>query len=130
MLPRQAVREGFAAERGLFSTAGGLAFPRPEAAALGGEGLALLRLLGLLLGKALFEGILLGAPLAPFFVARLQARAGRAPPGRSMPSFLQTEQCSCLARHAAGAGALARLQAQQVRECATWHRLGAERSKA
>ena len=60
--------------RGLFAGAGGLAFPRPEAAALGGEGVRLLRLLGLLLGKALWEGMLLGAPLAPFFVARLQGR--------------------------------------------------------
>ncbi|KAK9832830.1 hypothetical protein WJX81_005036 [Elliptochloris bilobata] len=72
----EAVREGFAADRGLFAGAGagGLAYPRPEAAALGGEGTGLLRLLGLLLGKALWEGILLGAPLAPFFVARLQGR--------------------------------------------------------
>lgn len=62
--------------RGLFAGAGGggLAFPRPEAAALGGEGARLLRLLGLLLGKALWDGMLLGAPLAPFFVARLQGR--------------------------------------------------------
>lgn len=65
-----------ARRRGLFAGAGGggLAFPRPEAAALGGEGPRLLRLLGLLLGKALWEGMLLGAPLAPFFVARLQGR--------------------------------------------------------
>lgn len=35
-------------------------------------GLASLELLGLVLGKALYEGILVDMPLAPFFVSRLQ----------------------------------------------------------
>ena len=37
-------------------------------------GLAALETLGLILGRALYEGVLLDLPLAPFFVARLQGR--------------------------------------------------------
>lgn len=35
-------------------------------------GLAALETLGLALGRALYEGVLLDLPLAPFFVSRLQ----------------------------------------------------------
>jgi hypothetical protein len=60
--------------RGLFAqTAGGALFPHPLAPSYE-EGPALLKLSGLILGKALYEGVLLPAPLAPFFVARLQGR--------------------------------------------------------
>ena len=53
------------------ASSGGMAYPHPAAAALAGA-LPQLRMLGALLGKALFEGILLDVPLAHFFVARLQ----------------------------------------------------------
>ncbi len=41
-------------------------------------GLAVLELLGCVLGKALYEGILVEMPLAPFFVSRLQVCVPRA----------------------------------------------------
>lgn len=66
----QAVKSGFDANLGLMtSTADGLAYPQPAAAKLP-QGHALLEFVGGLLGKALYEGILLDYPLAPFFVAR------------------------------------------------------------
>eukprot|EP00891_Asterochloris_glomerata_P009406 jgi/Astpho2/9406/e_gw1.00145.21.1_t len=59
---------------GLFTSTGdGLAYPHPAARSLPG-GLALLELVGLIVGKALYEGLLLDVPLAPFFVAHLQGR--------------------------------------------------------
>ena len=74
----QVVKAGFNADYGLFTATeqGCLAFPAPASAALGGAApdLALLRLLGACFGKALYEGILLDNPLAPFFVAKLQGR--------------------------------------------------------
>ena len=54
----------------------GLSLPGPPclpAERLDG-GLAALETLGLVLGRALYEGVLLDLPLAPFFVARLQGR--------------------------------------------------------
>jgi hypothetical protein len=71
----QVVKAGFDVNRGLFtSTAeGGLAFPQPSAAHVAAAP-ALLHFLGLAFGKALYEGILLDTPLAPFFVARLQVQ--------------------------------------------------------
>ncbi|EIE23025.1 hypothetical protein COCSUDRAFT_15978, partial [Coccomyxa subellipsoidea C-169] len=71
----EVVKAGFDVNRGLFtSTAeGGLAFPQPAAAHIASAP-ALLHFLGLVFGKALYEGILLDTPLAPFFVARLQGR--------------------------------------------------------
>ena len=70
----QVVKAGFDGDYGLFtSTADGLAYPQPKAGALP-DGLPLLALLGLVFGKALYEGILLDVSLAPFFVARLQGR--------------------------------------------------------
>ena len=68
------VRAGFNAEYGLVTaTEEGLAYPQPRAGALP-QGLVLLAMLGAVLGKALYEGILLDVSLAPFFVARLQGR--------------------------------------------------------
>lgn len=74
LLPMQVVKAGFDANYGLFtSNPDGLAYPQPKAGALP-EGLPLLAMLGLVFGKALYEGILLDVTLAPFFVARLQGR--------------------------------------------------------
>ncbi|GAB4814415.1 hypothetical protein N2152v2_001461 [Parachlorella kessleri] len=73
-LVEQVVQAGFDRNRGLFSaTPDGFAYPNPLAERLE-SGLALLELLGCVLGKALFEGILVDMPLAPFFVSRLQGR--------------------------------------------------------
>ena len=49
------------------------AYPEPKAGALP-HGNQLLAMLGLVLGKALYEGFLSDVPLAPFFAARLQVR--------------------------------------------------------
>ena len=70
----QAISTGFNADYGLFTaTADGLAYPQPAATTVP-NGLGLVEFLGLVVGKALYEGILLDVPLAPFFVARLQGR--------------------------------------------------------
>ena len=70
------VKAGFNADYGLFMSTeqGGLAFPQPVSSQLGGSAPALLHFLGAIFGKALYEGILLDTPLAPFFVAKLQGR--------------------------------------------------------
>ena len=69
----QVVKAGFNADYGLFTSTehGGLAFPAPASTQLGASAPALLRFLGAIFGKALYEGILLDTPLAPFFVAKL-----------------------------------------------------------
>ncbi|KAG2483869.1 hypothetical protein HYH03_017266 [Edaphochlamys debaryana] len=73
-LLERVVSAGLDANYGLFtSTPEGLAFPNPAAERLDG-GLALLEFMGLMFGKALYEGILLPVPFAHFFVARLQGR--------------------------------------------------------
>lgn len=73
-LALQAIKNGFDANYGLFtSTPEGLAYPQPAATSIP-NGLGLLEFLGLVVGKALYEGILLDVPLASFFVARLQGR--------------------------------------------------------
>ena len=70
----QAIQIGFDANYGLFtSTADSLAYPQPAASKIP-NGLGLLEFLGLVVGKALYEGILLDVPLASFFVTRLQGR--------------------------------------------------------
>lgn len=51
------------------STPEGLAYPQPAATKLP-QGTALLEFLGLMLAKALYDGLLLDFPLAPCFVAR------------------------------------------------------------
>lgn len=71
----EVVYASFDLERGLMAqTEGGLGFPHAAAGTLGGA-LSQLRLLGLLLGKALLEGILLDVPLAHFFITFLQVGA-------------------------------------------------------
>ena len=52
----------------------GLLLPHRAAAERLDGGLAALETLGLVLGRALYEGVLLDLPLAPFFVSRLQVR--------------------------------------------------------
>lgn len=70
----QAIQSGFDANYGLFtSTPDGLAYPQPAATKVP-NGLGLLEFLGLVVGKALYDGILLDVPLASFFIARLQGR--------------------------------------------------------
>jgi len=60
--------------RGLFArTREGFLYPHPLALSME-MGRELLMLAGSVLGKALYQGILLQVPLAPFFVARLQGR--------------------------------------------------------
>ncbi|GIL45377.1 hypothetical protein Vafri_2627 [Volvox africanus] len=73
-LLERVVSAGLDANYGLFtSTPDGLVYPNPAAERLDG-GLALLEFMGLMFGKALYEGILLPVPFAHFFVARLQGR--------------------------------------------------------
>lgn len=69
------VAAGVDPRRGLFSAVPGTGavYPNPLAAQLEGGWLAL-EALGSALGKALYEGLLLDAPLAPFFLRRLQVR--------------------------------------------------------
>uniref|UniRef100_A0A061RFF5 HECT-type E3 ubiquitin transferase n=2 Tax=Tetraselmis sp. GSL018 TaxID=582737 RepID=A0A061RFF5_9CHLO len=70
----EVVRAGFNPDYGLFAaTEGGEFFPGPQAARMDPGG-GLLSFLGLMLGKAIYEGLLLDLPLAPFFVKRLQGR--------------------------------------------------------
>ena len=66
----QVVKAGFNSDYGLMtSTSEGLAYPQPAASKLS-QGHDLLEFLGLMLAKALYEGILLDWPLAPFFVSK------------------------------------------------------------
>lgn len=90
------VAAGFDPNRGLFSaTPDGHAYPNPLAERLDG-GLAALETMGLVLGRALYEGVLLDCPLAPFFVSRLQVGAlacplpflPRAAPQAAVPGLL------------------------------------------
>jgi len=66
------VKAGFNADYGLMTlTPEGLAYPYPQPAPTSlSQGHQLLEFLGLMLGKALYEGILLDWPLAPFFVTK------------------------------------------------------------
>ncbi|GFR45588.1 hypothetical protein Agub_g6983 [Astrephomene gubernaculifera] len=75
-LLERVVAAGLDAQYGLFTCTSpeGLAHPNPAAERLEG-GLPLLEFLGLMFGKALYEGILLPVPFAHFFIARLQGRA-------------------------------------------------------
>jgi hypothetical protein len=68
------ITAGFDPNRGLFkATPDGCAYSNPLAERLDG-GLAALETMGLVLGRALYEGVLLDLPLAPFFVSRMQVR--------------------------------------------------------
>ena len=70
------IREGFSPQTGLFcSGAEGTLFPNPAAhLRVGRDALPLFELLGAVLGKALYEGILVELPLAGFFLNRLLGR--------------------------------------------------------
>ncbi|GAX84732.1 hypothetical protein CEUSTIGMA_g12154.t1 [Chlamydomonas eustigma] len=74
-LLEEVVSRGFNNDFGLFSTThpDGLIYPRPSADKVE-QGAELLEFLGLMVGKALYEGILINVAFAPFFVARLQGR--------------------------------------------------------
>mmetsp|Transcript_5042 Transcript_5042/g.14483 ORF Transcript_5042/g.14483 Transcript_5042/m.14483 type:complete len:998 (+) Transcript_5042:1276-4269(+) len=66
------VKEGFDPNAGLFAaTSDNKLYPNPAAGALVGDAPRLLDFLGRMLGKALFEGILLELPLAGFFLKQL-----------------------------------------------------------
>jgi hypothetical protein len=68
----EVLREGFAPPAGLFrATADGRLYPAPGAASTR-EGAARLELLGRMVGKALWEGVLVELPLAGFFLKRLR----------------------------------------------------------
>lgn len=73
----ESLLQGFDPKYGLFSTVegptGGTLYPSPLAPAVD-SGLAALRHMGVILGKALYEGILVDMALAPFFITRLQVR--------------------------------------------------------
>jgi ubiquitin-protein ligase E3 B len=55
------------------ATEEGLLFPHPAAASLG-HGLQMIEFLGQIIGKALYEGILLEYSFAPLFVSKLLGR--------------------------------------------------------
>lgn len=67
--------QGFDPKYGLFATvegpSGGTLYPSALAHAVDG-GLAAVHHMGVVLGKALYEGILVDMALAPFFITRLQ----------------------------------------------------------
>ena len=70
------IRAGFAPQLGLFCEGGeGTLFPNPAAQLRVREPLALFELLGAVLGKALYEGILVELPLATVFLNRLLGRS-------------------------------------------------------
>jgi len=68
------VRAGFNPDYGLFvATREGQLHPGPQAVHMD-QGPGLLQFLGLMVGKAMYEGMLIDLPLAPFFILRLQGR--------------------------------------------------------
>jgi hypothetical protein len=77
-LLEQVVAAGTQPEYGLFTATEdtGLIYPHPAAEAIPG-GLGLLEFMGMMVGKALYDGILLNLAFAPFFLKSLQGgRAG------------------------------------------------------
>lgn len=73
----ESLLQGFDPKYGLFASvegpSGGTLYPSPLAPVVEG-GLAALRHMGIMLGKALYEGILVDMALATFFITRLQVR--------------------------------------------------------
>lgn len=71
----ESLLQGFDPKYGLFAAVegpfGGTLYPSPLAPAVEG-GLGALRHMGVMLGKALYEGVLVDMALAPFFITRLQ----------------------------------------------------------
>lgn len=79
------LKAGFDPALGLFlATPDGLLYPNPASALRVEEAASLYELLGAILAKALYEGILVELPLAPFFVARLLGRTNTI---ADMPAF-------------------------------------------
>ncbi|GMH32392.1 hypothetical protein BSKO_00226 [Bryopsis sp. KO-2023] len=73
-LVEEIMKAGLNPDAGLFQgNADGLLYPSPLAEQLP-YGFQMLKFLGLILGKAMYEGMLLDIPLAPFFLLRLQGR--------------------------------------------------------
>ncbi|CAD7704872.1 unnamed protein product [Ostreobium quekettii] len=73
-LVEEVMKAGLDPQAGLFkANADGLLYPSPLAERLQ-QGPQMMRYLGLMLGKALYEGLLVDIPLAPFFLLRLQGR--------------------------------------------------------
>ena len=67
------LKEGFDPEAGLFyQTTDRRLYPNPHAVRVVPEALRLLEFLGRMVGKALWEGILLELPLAPFFLKKVR----------------------------------------------------------
>ncbi|PSC67747.1 E3 ubiquitin-ligase UPL6 [Micractinium conductrix] len=70
------VREGFDPRLGLFqATTDNRLYPNPHAQLVMGNALRLIEFLGQVLGKAMYEGILVELPLAPFFLKQLRGAA-------------------------------------------------------
>jgi ubiquitin-protein ligase E3 C len=67
------VREGFNPEAGLFkATTDNRLYPNPHAQLVAANALRLIEFLGRMLGKAMYEGILVELPLAPFFLKKFR----------------------------------------------------------
>ena len=70
------VKEGFNPENGLFcQTTDKRLYPNPQVGMVVPDGLRVLEFLGRMVGKALWEGILLELPLAPFFLKKVRGNA-------------------------------------------------------
>eukprot|EP01047_Picozoa_sp_COSAG01_P026135 COSAG01_NODE_1674_length_9542_cov_35.944827_6_plen_261_part_00 len=69
------VRMAFGPTYGFFkSTQEHLLYPDPSSDVLGGDHLQHFRFLGIILGKALYEGVLIDLPLAGFFLSKILGR--------------------------------------------------------
>ena len=80
-MPFSPLLQGFDPNAALFAaTSDNKLYPNPAAGAMVGEAPQLLDFLGRMLGKALFEGILLELPLAGFFLKQLRPGAWCSPP--------------------------------------------------
>ncbi|KAL4436604.1 hypothetical protein ABPG75_003743 [Micractinium tetrahymenae] len=67
------VKEGFDPNLGLFrATTDNRLYPNPHAQLVVGNALRLIEFLGKMLGKAMYEGILVELPLAPFFLKKFR----------------------------------------------------------
>ena len=86
------MKEGFDPAQGLFAaTPARQLYPSPSALSRVQGGGPLLSFLGRMLGKAVFEGVLLELPLAPFFLKKMRGarcdlvRRARPPASQSSP---------------------------------------------
>jgi hypothetical protein len=68
----QVIHDGFNPDYGLFAaTREGQLHPGSQAVHMD-QGPGLLEFIGMMVGKAMYEGMLVDLPLAPFFILRLQ----------------------------------------------------------